>query len=46
MPPAVSARLPALHGVAWPGAALVGVGALAFVGWIVGRDRLIPRRPV
>jgi hypothetical protein len=32
--------------VHWPGAALIGVGVLVFIGWIVARDRLIPRRPV
>jgi hypothetical protein len=41
-----AARPPALHDVRWPAAALVGVGLLAFLGWIVARDRLIPRRPV
>ena len=41
-----TARPPALHDVRWPGGALVGVGALAFIGWIVSRDRLIPRREV
>jgi Peptidase family M28 len=39
-------RPPSLRDVTWPGAALVGVGALAFLGWLVSRDRLIPRRPV
>jgi hypothetical protein len=30
----------------WPAAALLGFGVLLLVGWLVGRDRLIPRRPV
>jgi hypothetical protein len=39
-------RPPGLHDVSWPAGALVGLGGLAFAGWIVARDRLIPRRPV
>lgn len=39
-------RPPSLQAVAWPGAALVGLGILAFGGWLVARERLIPRRPV
>jgi hypothetical protein len=30
----------------WPVGALVVLGVVSAVGWIVGRDRLIPRRPV
>jgi Peptidase family M28 len=30
----------------WPAAALLGLCALALVGWLVSRERLIPRRPV
>jgi Peptidase family M28 len=30
----------------WPAAALLAVCALALVGWLVSRERLIPRRPV
>src|SRR5581483_6080987 len=40
----VFALFTALH--AWPGGALVGVGILVFLGWLVSRDRLIPRRPI
>jgi hypothetical protein len=44
--PGGAARPPALRDVHWPGGALIGLGALVFVGWIVSRDRLIPRRAV
>jgi hypothetical protein len=30
----------------WPAAALLGLGFLALVGWLVSRERLLPRRPV
>ncbi len=30
----------------WPAGALIGLGALALVGWLVSRERLIPRRAV
>ena len=30
----------------WPAAALLGLGALAVVGWLVSRERLLPRRAV
>ncbi|MGH3003352.1 MAG: hypothetical protein ACRDM1_11965 [Gaiellaceae bacterium] len=30
----------------WPVLALIGLGAVALAGWIVGRQRLVPRRPV
>ena len=30
----------------WPAAALVGFGVLMLAGWLVARDRLLPRRPV
>ena len=33
-------------GVHWPAGALLGLAALAGLGWIVARDRLLPRRPV
>ena len=39
-------RPPSLTGVTWPAGALLGVAALAGIGWIVARDRLLPRRPV
>jgi hypothetical protein len=44
--PTGDARPPSLRTVAWPGAALVGVGVLVFLGWLVARDRIIPRRPI
>jgi len=40
------ARPPGLRDVHWPSAALVGLAVLVFLGWIVARDRLIPRRPI
>jgi hypothetical protein len=40
------ARPPGLRDVHWPSAALIGLAVLVFLGWIVARDRLIPRRPV
>ena len=33
-------------GTEWPVVALAVYGALLAVGWLVGRDRLLPRRPV
>ena len=30
----------------WPAAALLGLGVLALLGWLVARERLLPRRPV
>jgi hypothetical protein len=30
----------------WPVAALIGLGVVALLGWIVARHRLVPRRPV
>jgi hypothetical protein len=40
------ARPPSLDGVRWPAAGLIGLAILAALGWIVSRDRLLPRRPV
>ena len=40
------ARPPALDTVHWPAAGLIGLAVLAGLGWIVARDRLLPRRPV
>ncbi len=40
-----AARPPSLSGVHWPAGALLGLAALAGIGWIVARDRLLPRRP-
>ncbi len=44
--PGGAARPPSLDSVRWPAGALVGVGVLVFAGWLVSRDRIIPRRPV
>ena len=44
--PSGAARPPSLDSVHWPGGALVGVGILVLIGWIVARDRIIPRRSV
>jgi hypothetical protein len=41
-----AARPPALESVGWPSAALLGLAALAGLGWLVARDRLLPRRAV
>jgi hypothetical protein len=35
-----------LADVRWPTAALIALAALAGLGWLVARDRLIPRRPI
>jgi hypothetical protein len=45
--PHVGARPPAPQGSVgtdWPVAGLIVLGTLSFVGWIVSRDRLLPRR--
>lgn len=39
-------RPPSLADVHWPTGGLIALGAFAFLGWLVARDRLIPRRPV
>jgi hypothetical protein len=44
--PTGTARPPSLRDVSWPGGALIGVGILVFLGWLVARDRLIPRRAI
>src|SRR5437868_4179225 len=41
-----AARPPIPSEVRWPAAALAGLAALVVVGWIVTRDRLLPRRPL
>jgi Peptidase family M28 len=41
-----SGRPPTLEEVRWPSGALVALAALAGLGWLVGRDRLLPRRPI
>ena len=38
------ARPPPLGGVNWPAGGLIALGVLAAVGWLVARDRLLPRR--
>jgi hypothetical protein len=40
------ARPPSLDHVSWPSGALVALGVLAGLGWLLSRDRLLPRRPV
>jgi hypothetical protein len=39
-------RPPSLDAVTWPTGALVALAVLAGLGWIVTRDRLLPRRTV
>jgi peptidase M28-like protein len=41
-----AARPPSLASVRWPSAFLLLLAALVSVGWIVARDRLLPRRAV
>ena len=41
-----SSRPPALDRVRWPSGAIAGLAVLAGVGWLVARDRLLPRRRV
>ena len=43
--PRGAARPPSLTNVHWPTVALSGLAILAGIGWIVSRDRLVPRRP-
>ncbi len=40
------ARPPTLDGVHWPAAGLGVLAVLAAIGWLVARERLMPRRPV
>lgn len=39
-------RPPPLGGVSWPSGALLALALLAGIGWIVARDRLLPRRAI
>jgi hypothetical protein len=39
-------RPPSLDSVSWPAGALAALAVLAGLGWIVARDRLLPRRTV
>ena len=39
-------RPPSLESVHWPATGLIGLGVLAGLGWLVARERLLPRRPV
>lgn len=39
-------RLPSLDSVTWPTGALLVFAALAALGWVVARDRLLPRREI
>ena len=41
-----AARPPSLDGVRWPFGGLAALAVLAGLGWIVTRDRLLPRRDV
>jgi hypothetical protein len=43
--PGGAARPPLLTNVHWPAAALSGMAILVALGWLVARDRLVPRRP-
>jgi hypothetical protein len=47
--PGGASRPPALTSEAaqhWPALSMIGLGVLALLGWLVARDRLIPRRPI
>ena len=44
--PGGPARPPSLADVRWPAAGLIALGVLAALGWLVARERLLPRRPV
>src|SRR5204862_3456420 len=44
--PGGAARPPSLESVHWPTGGLLVLAGLAGVGWLVGRDRLIPRRRI
>jgi peptidase M28-like protein len=39
-------RPPSLDDVSWPAGALIVFGLLAAIGWLVARERLLPRRPI
>jgi len=44
--PGGAARPPTLSSVSWPTTGLAVLGVLAGIGWLIGRDRLLPRRAV
>ncbi|HVA30436.1 MAG TPA: M28 family peptidase [Gaiellaceae bacterium] len=44
--PGGPARPPTVDGVSWPAGGLIALGVLAAIGWLVARERLLPRRPV
>jgi hypothetical protein len=44
--PGGAPRPPSLESVRWPATGLIGLGVLAALGWLVARERLLPRRPV
>jgi len=44
--PQGAARPPTLESVHWPAGGLLALAVLAGLGWLVTRDRLIPRRPL
>jgi hypothetical protein len=39
-------RPPPLSGVSWPAGTLIVLVLLALIGWLVTRERLLPRRPI
>lgn len=39
-------QAPSLTSVSWPGGALLALVLLAGAGWLVARNRLLPRRPI
>ncbi|HZS31095.1 MAG TPA: M28 family peptidase [Gaiellaceae bacterium] len=39
-------RAPSLNGVSWPAGTIVVLCLLAAIGWLVSRERLLPRRPI
>ena len=39
-------RPPSLESIRWPATGLIVLGVLAALGWLVSRERLLPRRPV
>lgn len=41
-----AARPPSLAGVHWPAGGLIVLAVLAAIGWLVTRQRLLPRRPL
>jgi Peptidase family M28 len=44
--PGGAPRPPSIESVRWPATGLIVLGVLAALGWLVARERLLPRRPV